>query len=177
MGVRSAGEGAQAGAEAAQQRAEVDRAGRGGYRDRGAEVGELEAPGHAREDCGHRAQAFELGQRLDRLRVAEQAGEVVGHVAFSPVSGADGGLGLGPLAVRPDTQRRGVGSALVARGLAECVRLAQLVVVVLGDPAFYARFGFAFCEPFDAYTKDPNSVFMTRLLGPGPAVPPPVAEE
>ena len=98
--------------------------------------------------------------------VAEtEQGDVIGHVAFSPVSldfrdapgdSADriaaatavaavgGGVGLGPVAVRPEWQRRGVGSALVRQGLERCRTLEQrpAFCVVLGDPHFYARFGF-----------------------------------
>lgn len=77
--------------------------------------------------------------------VAEADGQVVGHVAFSPVTveGIDlGGVGLAPLAVLPAWQRRGVGSALVPAGLAACRGLGARFVVVLGEPAYYGRFGF-----------------------------------
>lgn len=79
--------------------------------------------------------------------VAEAAGEVVGHIAFSPVmlDGAAGGcwLGLGPMAVSPAAQGRGIGSALVTAGLQRLRATGAAGVVVLGDPAFYGRFGFA----------------------------------
>src|SRR5262245_38064758 len=89
---------------------------------------------------------------VDRLRangkarvslVAEADGLVVGHVLFSPVT-VEGrstcvGLGLAPLAVAPDHQRRGVGSALVREGLAACRRQGCGFVVVLGHPAYYPR--------------------------------------
>jgi len=77
--------------------------------------------------------------------VAEDEGTVVGHALLSPVSiaGHDGaGLGLGPIGVLPGHQRRGIGSSLVRRALEECRRLGHSVVVVLGGPEFYARFGF-----------------------------------
>lgn len=93
---------------------------------------------------------------VDRLRsggraqvslVAEVDGEIVGHVAFSPVtvvapSACYGGLGLAPLSVLPTHQRRGVGSALIREGLAFCRREGCAFVVVLGHPDYYARFGF-----------------------------------
>jgi len=84
--------------------------------------------------------------RLVVSDVAEADGAIVGHVAFSPVTveGIDlGGIGLAPLAVLPAWQRRGVGSALVPAGLAACRGLGYRFVVVLGDPAYYGRFGFA----------------------------------
>jgi putative acetyltransferase len=91
---------------------------------------------------------------VDRLRaggqarvslVAELGGAVVGHVVFSPVSivdSATGGLGLAPVAVTPDHQRQGVGSALVREGLAACRREGCAFVVLLGHPEYYPRFGF-----------------------------------
>ena len=77
--------------------------------------------------------------------VAVEGGEIVGHVAFSPVS-FDGVFsrwrGLGPISVRPDLQRRGVGGALIKQGLAELKREGALGCVLIGDPAYYGRFGF-----------------------------------
>lgn len=70
---------------------------------------------------------------------------VVGYIAFSPVRCMVGraGLGLAPVAVVPEARSLGVGSALVRAGLAACSAVACGWVVVLGDPGFYARFGFA----------------------------------
>src|SRR5579859_1227422 len=79
--------------------------------------------------------------------VALSDGRLVGHVLFSPVSLVPPqpqlhGLGLGPLAVLPEFQRQGIGSRLVIRGL-EITRDAGFdFVVLLGDPAYYGRFGF-----------------------------------
>lgn len=88
--------------------------------------------------------------------VAEQDGRIVGHVALSPVTisdGTQGWHGIGPLAVAPELQRSGVGSALMAECLAEARTLGVAGCVVLGDPEYYGRFGFA---------QDP------RLIYPGP---------
>lgn len=77
--------------------------------------------------------------------VAVDAGEVVGQVAFSPVAidgRASGWHGLGPAAVRPDCQRRGIGSALIARGLDRLRAMGSEGCVVLGDAGYYRRFGF-----------------------------------
>jgi len=82
--------------------------------------------------------------RLHVSLVAELAGEVVGHVAFSPVylGGMNEGVGLAPVAVRSDYRRRGIADRLICAGLVECDNHGDGFVVVLGDPAYYARFGF-----------------------------------
>lgn len=78
--------------------------------------------------------------------VAEEDGQIVGHVLFSPVAmdgdASAGGLGLAPIAVLPARQRRGVGSRLIEAGLDACRRGGVPFVVVLGAPAFYHSFGF-----------------------------------
>ncbi len=77
--------------------------------------------------------------------VAIDAGEPVGHAAFSPVmidSAAGRWFGLGPLSVRPDRQGEGIGSALVRNGLEQLRSRGAEGCVVLGDPAYYGRFGF-----------------------------------
>ena len=94
------------------------------------------------------------GAIVDALRAADALtvslvavidGEVVGHVAFSPVTidGAQiGWLGLGPLSVRPDLHRQGIGTALVQEGLERVRALGGKGCVLVGDPGYYRRFGF-----------------------------------
>ena len=84
--------------------------------------------------------------------VAERDSELVGHVLVSPVSieGEQTPLraaGLAPLAVDPDRQRRGAGSALVRAALPACARIGWRAVFLLGEPDYYARFGFAIAAP------------------------------
>ena len=72
---------------------------------------------------------------------------VIGHVLFSPIAIVQGeapapALALGPLGVLPDHQHRGVGRALVEAGLAACREAGHRIVLVLGDPGYYERFGF-----------------------------------
>jgi putative acetyltransferase len=80
--------------------------------------------------------------------------EIVGHVLFSPVTvEQDGkasarGLGLAPLAVLPAHQRQGIGAALVRAGLELCRNKSAPFVVVLGEPAYYGRFGFVRASDF-----------------------------
>jgi putative acetyltransferase len=76
--------------------------------------------------------------------VAEDDGEVVGHVAFSPVSAATGaiGTGLAPVAVLLTRRRRGIAARLIEEGLSATRAAGFGWAVVLGEPAYYARFGF-----------------------------------
>jgi putative acetyltransferase len=80
--------------------------------------------------------------------VAEQAGQVVGHILFSDLPivtevGTVPALSLAPMAVLPEFQNRGIGSALVRRGLELCREQGHGIVVVVGHPHFYQRFGFS----------------------------------
>ena len=81
--------------------------------------------------------------------VAEEHGQVVGHVALSPVTITNahgnqtaGWYGLGPISVLPARQGQGIGSRLMQRALAELRDMQAAGCVLLGDPAYYARFGF-----------------------------------
>lgn len=77
--------------------------------------------------------------------VAEERGAIVGHVACSPISidgRPCGWFGLGPLSVAPVQQRRGIGQALVAESLAMLRSRGAGGCVVLGNAAYYGRFGF-----------------------------------
>ena len=79
--------------------------------------------------------------------VAEDPG-IVGHVLFSdlPIVTATGtvsALSLAPVAVVPAAQRRGIGSALIRRGLDLCRERGHRIVVVLGHAEYYPRFGFS----------------------------------
>ena len=114
--------------------------------------------------------------------VAADGEQVVGHIFFSPVSletegGPEGAredspfaaMGLAPMAVLPEHQRRGVGSALVRAGLGECLRAGRDVVVVLGHPEYYPRFGFVPAAPLGLRCEYPvpDDTFMVVELRPG----------
>ncbi|AWY44132.1 GNAT family N-acetyltransferase [Pseudomonas putida] len=77
--------------------------------------------------------------------VAVENGEIIGHVAISPVSvsgGATGWYGLGPISVAPEHQGQGIGSALMKAALAQLQGKGAAGCVLLGDPGYYGRFGF-----------------------------------
>ena len=105
--------------------------------------------------------------------VAEDNGEVVGHIMFSPVSLSEYPdlklMGLAPMAVAPEHQRKGIGSALVRAGLEQCKQLGFAAVVVLGHPEYYPRFGFLPSSRFgiDSEYEVPEEVFMAKELQPG----------
>ena len=114
-------------------------------------------------------EGLRAGRALTVSLLAEDAGEIVGHVAFSPVMivGAGGDwYGLGPVSVRPDKQRRGVGQSLVRTGLDQLRALSAAGCVVLGDPAYYRRFGFE-SDPALTYGGY-HSPYFQRLIFSGP---------
>ena len=89
--------------------------------------------------------ALRDSQQLTVSLVAEYEGQIVGHIAFSPVSISDGTTnwyGLGPVSVQPEFQNQGVGSQLIHTGLEKLKTLKVAGCVLLGDPEYYARFGF-----------------------------------
>lgn len=100
-------------------------------------------PGPAEADV---VDALRASGNLKISLVAElPGGNLVGHIAFSPVVLETGlhGLGLAPLAVLPKFHRQGIGSKLVRAGLEACREAIYPFVVVLGEPDYYVRFGFA----------------------------------
>jgi putative acetyltransferase len=93
---------------------------------------------------------FAEARLVDRLRadgdakisfVASIDGVIVGHVMLSRMVADFRALGLGPVAVVPSRQRSGIGTSLIAAGVAAATGRWDMVFV-LGDPAFYGRFGF-----------------------------------
>lgn len=115
-------------------------------------------------DALHALDGFEPSLSL----VAEDGGGIVGHVLFTELA-IDGeqALVLAPLAVEPAHQRHGIGSRLVREGLAAAERLGYPAVLVLGDTAYYPRFGFVsaashgISSPYD----DAGDSFMVVALG------------
>jgi len=93
--------------------------------------------------------ALRAANELTLSIVAEEHGQIVGHVALSPVTitddqgrKADGWYGLGPISVLPQRQGHGIGSRLMEQALSELRAMQAAGCVLLGDPAYYGRFGF-----------------------------------
>ena len=99
--------------------------------------------------------------------VAEKGGEVVGHVALSPVSisdGSTGWYGLGPISVEPALQRKGIGSLLMRTALRLLRERGAAGCVLVGDPAYYSRFGFK-PEPSLVLPNVPAEYFQALPFG------------
>jgi len=120
------------------------------------------------------------GRIVDALRahgaaqlslVAEVDGRIVGHILFSPVASLAGveGLGLGPMAVTPEHQRRGVGGALIEEALSRLRAAGCPFVVVLGHHEYYTRFGFvpASRHGLRCEWDVPDESFMVHVIDPG----------
>ncbi len=101
-----------------------------------------------RDDEARLVDALRDGGYATASLVAEVGAEVVDHILFSPLPieterGIIDALSLAPLAVVPSHQRKGIGWLLVTEGLRACREDGHRIVVVLGQPGFYPRFGFS----------------------------------
>ena len=89
--------------------------------------------------------ALRQSRQLSISLIAELDGQLIGHVAISPVSissGTEGWYGLGPVSVLPEFQGQGIGRDLIETALAQLKAQHAQGCVVLGEPDYYARFGF-----------------------------------
>lgn len=98
------------------------------------------------EDEARLCDKLEASGEAEFSLVAEIAGEIVGHVLLSRMRSPEGTLALAPVAVATDYRRRGIAGALCAEALRRAEEEGWKAVFVLGDPAYYARFGFS-AEP------------------------------
>jgi putative acetyltransferase len=104
--------------------------------------------------------------------VAEDEDVIVGHVAFSPVTidGVHGGwFGLGPISVRHDRQRQGIGKALIARGLELLKEQGARGAALIGNPEIYGRAGFESDGQLAYGDLDRRLVQRLILAGPAPS--------
>jgi putative acetyltransferase len=100
--------------------------------------------------------------------VAEEDGIVVGHIAFSPamINGIECGWSLlGPVAVEPSRQKRGIGGALIREGLRQLRALGTKGCALVGHPTYYGRFGFAPAESLGMEGVPPEVFFALQMNG------------
>jgi putative acetyltransferase len=137
-----------------------------------AALGEVHRLAFGRDDEGRLVDALRAGGAVRVSLVAEEAGRCIGHILFSALTivterGEVEALALAPLAVVPDRQRRGVGSMLVRDGLRACAERGHRIVIVLGHPGFYPRFGFSASLAERLSAPYSGAAFMALELAPG----------
>ena len=99
---------------------------------------------------------------------------IVGHILFSRIAiqtktGSFPAVSLAPIAVHPEFQKQGIGSKLIRQGLVRCRKLGHKIVVVVGHPNYYPRFGFtsARAKGLEAPFLVPDEAFMVIEIAPG----------
>lgn len=135
-------------------------------------IREVNRQAFGQEDEARLVDAIRDGGFARLSLVAEEDGHVVGHILFSDLpivtqTGTLAALALAPMAVVPSRQRQGIGSRLVREGLRTCADTGHRIVVVLGHPDYYPRFGFSarLAERLKAPFSGP--AFMALELVPG----------
>jgi putative acetyltransferase len=125
----------------------------------------------ARENEAHLVNRLREEDAVILSLVAVLDERIVGHILFSPVTITNDdyqwqAVGLGPMAVLPEYQNQRIGSALIRSGLDELRKLGLDVVIVLGHPEYYPRFGFKPSKPFGIQWEIdvPEEVFMVAEL-------------
>jgi len=118
---------------------------------------------------------------VDRLRteglvlvslVAETQERIVGHILFSRMSiettgGSVSAAALAPMAVLPEHQRRGIGGQLIRHALDLLRGRGERIVIVVGHPDYYPRFGFSSEKTRSLESPFPHEAFMAMELSPG----------
>jgi len=105
--------------------------------------------------------------------VAEQDGAIVGHILFSPlaIEGTErpcAAVALGPMAVLPSHQHRGIGRRLVEEGIMACKERGHTRIIVVGHPQYYPWFGFCPASRYGLRCEfeAPDDAFMALALAP-----------
>ena len=98
--------------------------------------------------------------------VAEEDGEIVGHILFSRLQAPARCIALAPISVTPSRQNQGIGSTLIRAGIARAKLGGWLAIFLLGEPEYYQRFGFDVAKADKFETEYPKSYFMVLELAP-----------
>lgn len=112
--------------------------------------------------------ALRAAKALTLSLVAEMDGQVIGHIAFSPVTITDGTPdwhGLGPVSVSPEHQRMGIGTALIEAGLARLKAMNARGCCLVGHPEYYPKFGFANTSELALEGAPPEAFFALSFDG------------
>jgi putative acetyltransferase len=123
-------------------------------------------PGPAEADL---AQELETDGDAVISLVAEEGGEVIGHVLFSRMDAPFRALGLAPVAVLVTHRRQGIAARMIGAGLAEAAAQDWQGVFVLGDVPYYSRFGFDAAAARGFTSPYAGEHFLLKSLGPLPA--------
>lgn len=121
---------------------------------------------HSNQTEARIVDALRAAEAMTVSLVAEKDGDIIGHIAFSPViiDEADGiWFALGPVSVAPSSQRSGAGSALIRDGLERLKAKGAAGCVLIGDPAYYQRFGFS-VDPDLTYRDLPDGYLQSLSL-------------
>lgn len=103
---------------------------------------------------------------LEISLVCEINNKIVGHIAYSPLYHKNEiiGLGLAPVAVLPEYQKKGIGAALIKKGNEVALKKGHKKVFVLGDPKYYSKFGFKLAKKYNYSSKfDPEGKYFMIL--------------
>ena len=132
-----------------------------------AGVREVEMLAFGRPDEADLVDALRAHGKATLSLVAEEGGQIVGHVLFSAGRIAETPVqGMGPVAVHPERQGQGIGSALIRAGLEALRQAGNRLVMVEGDPRFYQRFSFRDATPLGITCEfnPPPGCFMVQAL-------------
>lgn len=137
-----------------------------------AAVGEVNRLAFGREQEARLVEGLREAGYARLSLIAVEDGRVVGHVMLSEAeirteNGRVEALALGPVGVLPERQRKGVGSALIREALDRCARAGHRVVVLVGHPDYYPRFGFSARLAENLSSAYSGEAFMALELAPG----------
>ncbi|HCF24497.1 MULTISPECIES: N-acetyltransferase [unclassified Novosphingobium] len=107
------------------------------------------------------------GDLVHSLVAVDPAGTIIGHISFSPVTidaQASGWFQMAPVSVSPEVQRTGIGSALIETGIARLRADGAAGVAVVGNPAYYERFGFRVFEGLAPASEHDAPYFRAMVL-------------
>lgn len=99
--------------------------------------------------------------------VADEGGQIVGHILLSELQSPDRCVALAPVSVQSDFQGRGIGSALIREAIERAKSGGWLAMILLGEPDYYSRFGFSVGACAKLETSYPKDYMMALELRPG----------